>query len=123
MREQYPAQKIHAEYTQTGEYRMVVVPSDYHVELGTLQHVLGVPVELASEAELGQAFPDCEEGAVPPIGDAYGITTLWDPEASLGAQEHVYFESGDHEHLVSVSGRQFHELMAHAERAHMSHHI
>ena len=35
-------------------------------------------VELASERELGQVFPDCEVGALPPFGSQYGIETLVD---------------------------------------------
>lgn len=104
-------------------YRLVVVPSDYHIDLESLHKLLKQDVEMASENELGQCFPDCEVGAVPPLGDAYGIKTLWDPESSLGRQEKVYFEAGDHEHLVQISGRRFHELMAGAERGEFSHHI
>jgi Ala-tRNA(Pro) deacylase len=104
-------------------YRLVVVPSDFHIELEALERIIEQPLEMATEAELGKRFPDCEVGAVPPLGDAYGITTLWDPSTSLGSLEWVYFESGDHEHLIEVSGKQFHELMAAAERGHFSHHI
>jgi Ala-tRNA(Pro) deacylase len=104
-------------------YRLVVVPSDYHIDLASLHKLLKQEVELATESELGQCFPDCEVGAVPPVGHAYGIKTLWDPESSLGKQEKVFFEAGDHEHLVQISGRHFHELMAPAERGEFSQHI
>jgi len=102
---------------------MVVVPSDYHVELGTLNSLLHRDLAFVREDALAAIFPDCELGAVPPIGRAYSIRTIWDPEASLGRQERVYFEAGDHVTLVQVSGEAFHELMAEAERAHFSHHI
>ncbi len=32
---------------------------------------------MATETELGECFPDCEVGAVPPLGHVYGIKTLW----------------------------------------------
>jgi Ala-tRNA(Pro) deacylase len=102
---------------------LVVVPSDYHVELNALNALLGRSLAFVAEQDLGEIFPDCEPGAVPPIGAAYSIETVWDPEASLGKQEHVFFEGGDHLTLVRVSGKQFHELMAGANRAHFSHHI
>ena len=102
---------------------LVVVPSDYHVELDTLNRLLDRDLAFVREDALAVIFPDCEPGAVPPIGRAYSIRTLWDPEASLGRQERVYFEAGDHTTLVQVSGEAFHELMAEAERAHFSHHI
>jgi Ala-tRNA(Pro) deacylase len=109
--------------TANDGYRLVVVPSDYHIDLPSLHKLLQQEVELATEAELGQCFPDCEVGAVPPIGMAYGIKTLWDPDSSLGKLDKICFEAGDHEHLVQVSGRHFHELMAPAERGEFSHHI
>lgn len=104
-------------------YLLVVVPSDYHVDLDSLRRFLGQPVELATEEELGGLFPDCELGAVPPLGHAYGIKTIWDPKTTLGSERQVYFEAGDHLHLVRVSGEKFHELMAPAERGKFSYHV
>ncbi len=105
------------------EYLLVVLPSDYHIEIDSLQKLLQQDVAMVDEATLGQVFSDCELGAVPPIGMAYGIKTIWDPKSSLGALDQVFFEAGDHESLVRVSGEQFHELMAPAERGEFSHHI
>jgi Ala-tRNA(Pro) deacylase len=104
-------------------YLMVVLPSDYHVDLASLEKLLQQRVALASERELSKLFPDCEPGAVPPLGQVYGIKTIWDPRSSLGSQDSVFFEAGDHRHLLKVSGEQFHELMAAAERGVFSHHI
>lgn len=104
-------------------FLLVVLPSDYHIELDTLCKLLQQNVELASESEVAKLFPDCEVGAVPPIGAAYEVQTLWDHGSSLGRQDEVYFESGDHQHLVCITGKQFHELMASAERREFSHHI
>ena len=104
-------------------YLLVVLPADYVVELGSLKKLLGQEVELVDESSLGEVFADCELGAVPPIGMAYGVKTMWDPNSSLGKQNEVFFEAGDHRSLVKVSGTQFHELMAPAERGQFSHHI
>jgi len=104
-------------------YLLVTIPSDYHLELDRLQRQIGRPVEMATEEELAPLFLDCEQGAVPPIGPAYGLRTLWDPNSTLGRLNEIYFEAGDHETLVRVSGRQFHELMEPAERGKFSHHI
>ena len=107
----------------TKGFLLVVVASDYHVELERLNQQFKREMVMAEEDELTALFPDCEAGAVPPIGDAYSIDTVWDPAASLGLQDQVYFEAGDHSTLVRVSGKQFHELMAGAERVHFSHHV
>ena len=104
-------------------YLLVVVPSDYHIELESLQKLLKQEVAMVDEATLGEVFGDCELGAVPPIGMAYGVTTIWDPTSSLGKLDEVFFEAGDHQSLVRMSGVQFHELMAPAERGEFSHHI
>lgn len=104
-------------------YLLMVLPADYEIELDTLQKMLKQEVTIVNEATLAGVFDDCETGAVPPVGMAYGIKTIWDPRSSLGSQNEVYFEAGDHESLVRVSGEQFHELMAPAERGEFSHHI
>ena len=106
-----------------GEYLLVVLPSDYYVDLESLHTLLDKEVEMADEAELADLLPDCELGAIPATGHVYGIKTLWDPNTSLGREEHIYFEAGDHEHLIKVSGKQFHELMANAGRGEFSHHF
>ncbi len=108
---------------EDGEYLLLVLPSDYYVELESLQKLLGKEVEIAREAELIDLLPDCELGAIPATGHVFGIKTLWDPNTTLGMEEQVYFEAGDHLHLVQVSGKQFHELMAEAERGEFSHHL
>ncbi len=105
------------------EYLLVVLPSDYHIELDTLKKLLQQDVAMVDEVTLGAVFDDCEVGALPPIGMAYGIKTIWDPTSSLGALDQVFFEAGDHRSLVKMSGVQFHELMASAERGEFSHHI
>lgn len=104
-------------------YLLVVVPADFHIELETLHRLLGQQVTLVDEPALAEVFGDCELGAVPPIGMAYGIKTIWDPESSLGKLDEVFFEAGDHQTLVRMSGVQFHELMAPADRGRFSHHV
>jgi Ala-tRNA(Pro) deacylase len=97
-----------------GRYRMVVVPSVEHVDMGVLRQQFGHAVTMASEGELSGLFPDCEVGAVPPLGPAWGVDTYVDE--SLLTEGEVYFESGDHESVVRVSGDQFERLMELAER-------
>ena len=94
-------------------YLMVVVPSDYHVHLGALHRKLGRNVGLATESELVGLCPDCDEGAVPPVGGAYGIKSMVD--TGLLKQPEVYFEAGDHEHLVKMAGPDFQALHADSE--------
>jgi Ala-tRNA(Pro) deacylase len=102
-------------------YLMAVVPATHRVDLGELHRHLHRELGLATEDELPQLFVDCEPGAVPPLGRAYGIGVVLD-ESLVGAPD-VYFEAGDHYALMRVSGRDFLKLMADAPRAAISHHV
>jgi Ala-tRNA(Pro) deacylase len=101
-------------------YLLAVVPASHHLNLEMLHRWLGRSVALASEQEVGKLFPDCDLGAIPPLGDAYGLDVVLD-EALAGLDE-VYFEGGDHRSLVKVAGAQFRELMAGARHGRFSTH-
>ena len=102
-------------------YLMVVIPSIYHVDLSALHKHLQRPLGLATETELKTLFPDCEIGAIPALGAAYGIETVWD--SALADQPEVYFEGGDHEVVVHMTGEQFQKLMVTARRGQFSRHL
>ena len=95
-------------------YVMAVLPAARKVDLGALHRRLGRELGLATEREFARLFADCEPGAIPPLGDAYGIDTIVD--GSLVGKQDIYFESGDHCALVHVSGADFLRLMGDAPR-------
>ncbi|HJV67713.1 YbaK/EbsC family protein [Ideonella sp.] len=89
---------------------MAVVPADRNVQLGRLSHLLERQhLRLADEARIAALFADCERGAVPALGMAWGLETVVDDE--LEAAPVVYIEAGDHEQLLRLSHDEFHELM------------
>jgi Ala-tRNA(Pro) deacylase len=91
-------------------YVLAVVPAGRRVDAAALSALLGErELMLASEDELANLFPDCELGAVPAVGAAYGLPTVVD--AALLAEDDVYLEAGDHQNLVRVAGRDFCRLM------------
>jgi Ala-tRNA(Pro) deacylase len=100
-------------------YVLAVVPSTHRIELSTLQDVMNKRLGLASEEEVSSLFADCDIGAVPPVGSAYDVPVILDE--SLGSASDVYFEGGDHETLVHVSGLNFRNLMKDARVARFSH--
>lgn len=102
-------------------YLLAVIPATHRLELDRLNQMLSRSLEMLPEDEIEATFADCERGAIPPIGEAYGVDVVIDPV--LMHQPDVYFESGDHEHLIHVNGEIFRDLMAHAPRAHVSHHF
>ncbi|MDJ0862067.1 MAG: YbaK/EbsC family protein [Gammaproteobacteria bacterium] len=101
-------------------YVMAVVPSSHRVSLGQIHHQLERRLGLATEGELKILFPDCDLGAIPPLGGAWGMNTCVD--AALLDQPEVWFEAGDHEAVLRVSGSQFRTLMAGATAGHFSSH-
>ena len=96
-------------------YVMAVLPSTHHVRLGKLCRELNRNLRLASEQDLAAVFTDCERGAIPPIGLAYGMTTIVDD--GLAEQPDIYCEAGDHETLLHMNRESFMSLMEHADRA------
>ncbi len=90
-------------------YVMAVVPSTHHVELGTLRSRLRRKnLSLANEEELTVLFVDCDIGAIPPLGEAYGLAAIIDD--SLRANPDIYFEAGNHRDLVRVEVEDFQRL-------------
>jgi Ala-tRNA(Pro) deacylase len=102
-------------------YLMAVVPATHRVDLGAIDRQLNRELGLASDRELVELFRDCEPGALPPLGLAYGINAILD-ESLVDAPD-IYFEAGDHRALVHMSGRDFLKLMANAPRRTISHHL
>jgi Ala-tRNA(Pro) deacylase len=98
---------------------MAVVPADRFVRLGQLSQLLERRhLRLADEDRIARLFPDCDRGAVPVLGMAWGVPTVVDDE--LEASEVVYLECGDHERLLKMTHEQFHALMRPARHGQFS---
>jgi len=111
----YSAQVMAAEEHERGQYvaKPVIVKSesDYimcvlaapdKVVFDRLRSHLGTEdVMLASEDEIRQLFPDCEEGAEPPFGGLYGIKTIMD--SALENDDHIVFQAGAHDKAIRMS--------------------
>ena len=96
-------------------YLLAVLPASHRIQLHGLEDWLQQNLALATEAEIGELFGDCDLGAVPAIGAAYGVNVIFDD--SLTSQPDVYFEGGDHASLVRVTSERFERLMGDARRA------
>jgi Ala-tRNA(Pro) deacylase len=105
-------------HVETGPV-LAVVPSSHRVDLTELQDLLERRLGLASETEVGALFDDCDLGAAPPVGSAYGVPAVVD--RSLSGLDRVWFEGGDHRTLVSIAGTDFDRLMREARRGAFSH--
>ena len=102
-------------------YVAAVLPSTYHLRLSDLCEQSGRHLELAKEVDIGKLFTDCEVGALPPIGSAYGVHTYLDE--SLVQKPQIYFEAGDHEALIQMHTEQFLDLMDQAEKGRFAYRV
>jgi Ala-tRNA(Pro) deacylase len=103
-----------------GGYMMAVLPASHHLHLSALKSQLGHHVDLASEKEIAELFIDCDIGAIPPLGECYGLDVIVDD--SIDARRDIYLESGDHATLIRMTGEQFARLTAKAWHGHFSTH-
>jgi Ala-tRNA(Pro) deacylase len=99
-------------------YVLAVLPASHHIHFPDLKRQLGEDVSLASEDEIAQLFLDCARGAVPPIGNCYGLEVVIDE--SINERPEVYMEAGDHSTLVHMGHAQFAQLTADAQRGRFS---
>jgi len=100
------------------DYAIVIIPADRWLQMDALRKELGRDLQLATEKEIAHLFNDCEPGAVPPLGPAYGVETLLDEV--LSSLDDVYFEAGDHEQLVHIRGEEFQDLLRGVRRGYYS---
>jgi Ala-tRNA(Pro) deacylase len=85
---------------ETG-YQMVVLPANMAVDLSELRAGLGLAhARLATEKEIGDAFSDCDLGAMPPFGNLYGMPVYTD--SSLALDEWIAFNAGTHRDVVHM---------------------
>ena len=92
-----------------GGYRMVVVAASKVVDFQELRTVLGFAhARLATEKELGELFPDCELGGMPPFGSLYGVPVYLD--AGMLADEKIAFNAGTHRDVIHMRLEDYRKL-------------
>src|SRR5579885_646737 len=102
-------------------YVLAVLPASHYLQRADLKRQLGGSFALATERELDKLFPDCAHGAIPPVGECYGLNIV--VEDSIREQPDVYFEAGDHAPLVHISQTQFARLTGCAPHGRFSVHV
>jgi len=80
---------------------MAVLPAAHKIDLAQLKEVLGVKkVELATEDEFKEMFPDCEIGAQPPFGNLYNLEVI--AAKPLWENEEITFNAGTHTDVITI---------------------
>lgn len=93
-----------------GQMAMAVLPASQRVNFAQLQAAAGAQqVELASEKEFRDLFPECDVGAMPPFGNLYGMAVF--AAQSLAEDEEIAFNAGSHTELVRMAYKDFERLV------------
>jgi Ala-tRNA(Pro) deacylase len=89
---------------------MVVVPAHQKVNLeGLKKTTKAKKIELASEYEFRDKFPECEVGAMPPFGDLYDMDVY--VVDTLAEDDEIAFNAGSHSELIKMSYKDFEKLV------------
>lgn len=105
-----PAQLVKSLVLWNGEYYlMCLLPASRVLVLDWVDRETGYRHRLASEQEVQRLLQGCEPGAVPALGQAFDLPVLWDH--CLADLDEVYFEAGDHRHLIHMEGAEFRALL------------
>jgi Ala-tRNA(Pro) deacylase len=92
-----------------GEMAMVVLPADRRVDLEYLKKITRAhTVRLASEDEFKGMFPGCEVGAMPPLGELYGLEVYAARE--LTEDDEIAFNAGSFTEVVKLPYAEFRRL-------------
>ena len=90
---------------------VAVIPATHRIHIDLVAEALHAHlVELATERQLAEHFPDCEWGALLPFGSQYGLQTVVD--YTLTEDEEIVFEANDHRRAIRMKYQDF----AHLER-------
>ena len=92
------------------KFAMVILPASHRVHLGHLKAAVSAShVELATETELENLFPDCERGAMPPFGNLYDMDVY--VAEQLTEDDEIAFSAGSHTELIRMSYKDFENLV------------
>ena len=88
---------------------IVVIPASHRLNFQELKSALRASqLEMLVERELVGLFPDCDLGAVPPIGNLYGID-VW-VDRAVASTEKILFCAGTHEDCIRMRYSDFAKL-------------
>ncbi len=93
-----------------GRLAMAVLPASYSVDFQLLQEVTGAErLELATETDFRDRFPECELGAMPPFGNLYGMDVY--VAVKLTEDKTIAFSAGSHSELIRMHYADYERLV------------
>jgi len=110
--EHLPAREVAKTVVVHGDsgYHMLVLPASKLVDFQEVRIALGLShARMVPETELNRLFPDCELGAMPPVGNLYGMAVYLD--STLAAEDVITFNGGTHRDVVHMRTAEFRRLV------------
>ncbi|MGC9330210.1 MAG: aminoacyl-tRNA deacylase [Candidatus Hinthialibacter sp.] len=93
-----------------GKLALAVLPASNKIHFDQLKKSTGAQqVELADEFEFVDRFPGCETGAMPPLGELFGMEVLTSEQ--LAEDDEIAFNAGTHRELVQVKYQDFVDIV------------
>lgn len=91
------------------DYVLAVLPATHRIDLDRLGQCLhAADLRIAGEEEIERVFVDCERGAIPPFGRAYGLKTIVD--ASLAGASEIIIEGNLRHEGMRLRYRDYEEI-------------
>jgi Ala-tRNA(Pro) deacylase len=101
-----------------GRLALAAVAATCDVDLPRLRQVAGAQTaEIAREWDFAGKFPGCQVGAMPPIGQPFGVQVYVDRE--LAKEKFIAFNAGTHRDVIAMQFSDFRRV-AHPKLAHIS---
>ncbi|MGE5522861.1 MAG: aminoacyl-tRNA deacylase [Rhodospirillaceae bacterium] len=92
-----------------GKMAMAVLPGTEKVSVDMLKEATGAAtVELATEREFQDRFPECDIGAMPPFGNLYGMDVYASPHL---AKHEIAFNAGTHTEVIRMPYQDWERLV------------
>ncbi len=93
-----------------GAMAMAVLPASSMIDFNKLKEISGAKnLELASESEFKDRFPECEVGAMPPFGNLFSMRVIADTQ--LSEDREISFNAGSHHELIRLAYGDFESLV------------
>lgn len=93
-----------------GKFAMAVLPASSRINFDIFKQSVGAAkVELATEHEFQDMFPECDVGAMPPFGSLYDMNVYISER--LREDKEIAFNAGSHTELIRMSFQDFEQLV------------
>ena len=97
---------------------MATIPADQQLSLSAINTLTDCHYQPMEEKHAQHFFTGCKSGAIPSVGDAFGIEMIVDD--ALLASHHIYIEAGDHKTLLQIDHDDYAQLVQCSRHAHIT---